>query len=386
MVEILGYKVVGEKELKSLIFYAAIGASVHKTPSGVIISDRYGAGKSYVERTVVTIFPPKRVEQPTSITEESVNYLAENYAGRIVRIDEIHGMEKGLPRIRSWMTEGRIEHWVAPSSEDKVKKTLKIIGEGCPVFLTSTTGNVEPQFARRNWVVFCDLSKDQTKQIHQYQDQKWKHPKIYFKPHEDKTALLSKAASYVMDNAKPVLIPFQFIFPPEDVRSRGDKERFCQLIANSANWHMLQRERLRMPDNEEYIIAEEQDFNIALDVATPFLKTTLTGLDKVSLQVLEFMGQKETSDPQYEFTIKEIQVGVRKEDGRSYSERYLREKLDLLEQDNRVSVNKDTKPHKITLLAREPSSIEGVIKIIDHGESILEEYKKEGELIEPQAD
>jgi len=343
-VRILAHRIVGEDNLKMLLFYNSIGAVVHKTPSGAVICDRYGVGKSYVERTIASIFPSNRVEQPTSLTEEAVNYLAESYSGKIVRIDETYGMEKGLPRIRSWMTEGRIEHWVAPSSEDKDKRTRKISSEGCPVFMTSTTETPEPQFARRNWILFCDVSREQTDRIHAFQDDRRKLPKIYFKPQEDETALLSRSVCYVMDNGRPVLIPFKFSFPSEDVRSRGDKDRFDQLIMDVANWHMLQRRRLRISDDEEYIIAEEQDFYIALEVATPFLKTTLSGLDKTSLQVIEFMQARVKEDPTIVFTIKIIQAGVRKEDGSAYSEQYLREKLELLERDNKVSINKDKKP------------------------------------------
>jgi len=186
-----------------------------------------------------------------------------------------------------------------------------------------------------------------------------------------------------MDHGKPVLIPFKYSSPPEDVRSRGDKERFSQLVANIANWRMLQRDRLKVNDGEEYVIAEEQNFNVALEIATPFLKTTLTGLDKTSLQIIDFMLAQESKGTQYGFTIRDIQAGVRKEEGSPFSERYLREKLELLEQDNKVSINKDTKPYKITLLAKQQPSVSGLVKIVDRGESVLDEYENMGEVIGP---
>jgi len=383
-VRILGHRIVGEDSLKALLFYNGIGAVVHETPSGAIVCDRYGLGKSYVERMVAGVFPKSRVEQPTSITEEAVNYLAESYKGRMVRIDELHGMEKGLPRIRSWMTEGRIEHWIAPSSEDKVKKTRKIIGEGCPVFMTSTTQTPEPQFARRNWILFCDPTVEQTKRIHDYQDERWKFPKVYFKPQEDELGLLSKAVCFIMDNARQVKVPYKYSFPSEDPRSRGDKERFSQLIANMANWHALQRRRLKTSDGEEYIIADEQDLNIAFEVVTPFLKTTLTGLDKASLQILEHMQKKQKEDPTIVFTVKIIWDGVRKEDRSRFCEQHIRNRLDLLEEANLVSIDTDTKPYKIILLMNQPASLEGLVKITDDGSATLEEYRKMGEIIEPE--
>ena len=44
--KIISSVIIGESNLKMLCFYLVVGASVHATPSGVIIVDQLGVGKN----------------------------------------------------------------------------------------------------------------------------------------------------------------------------------------------------------------------------------------------------------------------------------------------------------------------------------------------------
>ncbi len=305
--QVLDAHIVGESQLKMLLFYVGLGAAVHSKPAGIIIVDRLGGGKSHAQREVIRVFPD--AYEPTSITQKAVNYLAENFAGKIVRIDEIHGMDEALPIIRSWMTEGRLEHWVAPTGEDEEKVTKRLKVEGCPVFYTSTTKPVEEEMGSRNWMARIDPTIQQTKRVHEHGDFSDFLPDAKFSPWEKKLEFLKEAVTWTMQNAKPVVNPLLVLYPTGDVRVRRDVGRFRQLMKNVANWHQLQRKKLTY-EGKEYIIATKQDYEIAAQVASDYLLSTFTSLDAQSLKIVSYL--REQAEPVTAKTIAvETELGYR---------------------------------------------------------------------------
>lgn len=277
------------------------------------------------------------------------------------------------------MTEGRLEHWVAPSGDDAIKETKKIISEGCPVFITSTTESVELQFSRRNWILHCDTSEEQTSKIHGFQSKRSKYPASYFSPEEEDMVLLRKAVKFVMQNVRPVLIPYSFTFPTTDSKARGDRLRLEELIKNVANWHMFQRKWfIENGIGKEYIISDARDFEIALSVAQPFLTSTLAGLDKTAIALFDYISKLANGDKVEDIGYKDLKL--KKEDGSFMSERWIREKVDALEQAGHVSVNRDEKRHSITLTGKNLQSTSIVIE--DDGAHVMNEYAKMGKIIE----
>jgi predicted transcriptional regulator len=294
--DVLDSLIVGERELKMLCFFLCLGSAVHETPSGLIIIDRLGGGKSHCEKNVVELFPSERVSQPTSYTEQALNYLAENYSGRIVRIDEIFGLEDVLKDLRVWMTNGRLERISAPTSDDKERgqgQAITLAVEGCPVFITSTTKSVDEEYGSRNWVAHVDVSTAQSVRIHARQAIQGMVPGEIFTSESDARDFLSSIIKWMMENAKPVLVPYSYTFPSEDPRTRRDRARFQMLIQAVANWYQLQREIYVAPNGQEYIIASPRDLEIALQVARPYLIESLTSLDAKAIQIIQVLAKSD---------------------------------------------------------------------------------------------
>jgi len=379
---ILGFRIVGETNLKALYFYAAIGAAVSKTPFGVIAVDVLGTGKSYGEREVLRAFPTERVDQPTSLTSKVVNYLGGNFSGRIVRIDELYKKaseekeeEEGLPYIRMWMTEGRLEHW---TSNPETRKEERITSEGCPFFLTSTTYEVGEQIGSRNWIVHIDTSIEQTRRIHEYQRMRHSLPETVFKHEEEQLKFLAQVTRWLMQNAKKVLIPFRFSFPSTEPRNRRELEKLLQLIRCVANVHQLHRKHVAI-DGTEYIIAEIQDFEIALAVCRDFLRSSIATLDKYSLQILAAM----ITEPVRQWKVKEIW-----ETTQMKSESTIRRKLKVLSSQGYVSSEKEegsrnTYVYQLTLRGVELQK-DLDIRIIDDGAWMLPLYDRLSKGEDPQ--
>lgn len=357
---LLGTTIVGEEALKSLHFYQGIGAAIFVTPWGIIIVDRLGTGKSYVQREEADIFPKERVEQPTSLTQKVVLYLADNYKGRIVRIDELFGEQEGLPFIRMWMSEGRLEHWV---TDPDTRERVKIVTEGCPAFWTSTTVEPEEQYGSRNWIASIDTSTAQTKRVHKYQHIGDALPKEFFKERKANKEFLTRLTRWLLQNAKPVVIPFLFSFPTENPRVRRDRPRFSQLIRCVANAYQLQRKTLTY-EGTTYIIAEIADFQEAFRVAEPFLQSSVYTLDKYCLKIIKYM-----EDSFQSVTCPELAKELDMPSATVYR------KMRHLQNRNIADCVEEKRPKRYRLA--EDANIEKVeIKIVDDGSWLNEYYDR----------
>lgn len=371
IVNVLDISIHGERPLKMLLFCCALASSFTDKPFGVIVVDVFGSGKSYVERCLVAFFPKERVEQPTSMSFKVLNYLAEDYQGKILRIDELFGEEEGMPDIRVWMTEGRLERWVTNADTGKAEK--KLTG-GCPCFFTSTTGEVEEQYASRNWLGHTDTSRLQTKGVHHFQYVSDAVPEDFNPEEKQKTDFLTHVIRWLMQNAKPVLIPFRYSFPT-DPRSRRDRMKFQMLIKAICNLYQLQRKSVQF-NGKTYLIAEMQDFEIALQIAEPFLRSTVMTLDKHELAIIDYlqkMGKDET------FTAKELLKAT------NIRHATLHRKLEYLEQQGFIEYTEEpkrgtTNSYRLTEAGTKVSGVE--VKITDDGQWLRDLYPK---LDDPEA-
>lgn len=364
---ILDTVIIGETSLKALHFYVGIGTAFLKTPFGIIIIDIFGSGKSYTQRNMASIFPASRVEQPTSLTMKVVNYLSENFKGRILRIDELFGEEEGMPYIRIWMTEARLEHWVTDRDTWKEKK---IISEGCPVFFTSTTKPVEDQYGSRNWITCIDTSKEQTLEIHNFDFKHDALPENVFIEETDQRAFLTKLITWIMQNAKPVLIPLHFTFPLLP-RARRDRQQFKQLIMCVANVFQLQRKKKTF-GGKEYVVAQKEDFDLALKIASPFIFQTMKTLDKYAMAIVKWAQGRNVDE---NFSIGDFWKEYQEKEAVSYGtiwERFkkLRNAGYIEPIDDIVSGRKTY--YQLTDMGRQKISV--VIELVDDGQWLLDAY------------
>lgn len=340
---ILDFVLVGEYKLKLLTTCCGVLAPL-KQSAGVIIVDPSAIGKSTLLGRIIKLFPHNIIEEPTSFSAKSLNYLAQNFEGRILRVDEIYGAEEGMADLRVWMSEGRLERWIALGEEEGIE-LKKLIVEGAPVFLTSTTQTlVDEQLLTRNWLTHMDASKAQTEAIHQHQAKEFMFPEGFFEEEIKQIKTLKAALRYLFVNAVPVLIPFanRIKFPADDVRARRDYPRFLQLIAAVALIHLLQRPRIKAKDGREYILATPEDFKIALDIAYPFLETTIRGLDKTALEIYNriislYKENEEFTTPTLAPKLKGLRQKV--------SSKTVKSKLDVLEERGLLIADKSKKAH-----------------------------------------
>jgi len=382
--DILDFRIFGESNLKMLYYYASIGAAITKTPFGVIVVDVLGTGKSYGQRELLKVLPSERVDQPTSISDKVVNYLGSRFQGRIVRIDEIYKKaseekeeDQGLPYIRMWMSEGRLEHWV---TDPETRKEIKIVSDGCPLFLTSTTYEVGEQYGSRNYIAHVDTSQEQTKGIHRQQATFDAIPEVLFEHEKKQMMLLTQVSRWLMQNPEDVLIPFDFNFPSAEPRQRRERPKFTHLIKCVANVHQLQRRQMVI-NGVKHIVAEPKDFEIAMAVYKDFLKSSMSTLDKYDLKILEAM----STDHERQWKIKELHAEVRES---VKSEATVRKKLRNLNRQGYVALEQEESRarsylYQLTSRAAELQA-ELDIRILDERPWLLELYDRLSKGEDPQ--
>jgi len=382
--DILDFRIFGESNLKMLYYYISIGAAITKTPFGVIVVDVLGTGKSYGQRELLKVLPSERVDQPTSISDRVVNYLGSRFQGRIVRIDEIYKKaseekeeDQGLPYIRMWMSEGRLEHWV---TDPETRKEIKIVSDGCPLFLTSTTYEVGEQYGSRNYIAHVDTSQEQTKGIHRQQATFDAIPEVLFEHERKQMMLLTQVSRWLMQNPKEVLIPFDFSFPSAEPRQRRERPKFTHLVKCVANVHQLQRKEGEI-EGIKHIVAEPRDFEIAMVVYRDFLKSSMSTLDKYDLKILEAMSM----EPERQWKIKELHAEVRES---IRSEATVRKKLRNLSRQGYVALEQEENRarsylYQLTSRATELQA-ELDIRILDERSWLLDLYDRLSKGEDPQ--
>jgi hypothetical protein len=295
----------GEEELRELIYFLGLGAAVTDRPNGLIIISLPGHGKSYVEEQMMKAFPKERVEQPTSVSEQVLNYLQDSYKGMIVRIDEIFGVAEGMETMRVWMSNGRLERWV---TDPDTHKPIKLTVDGCPALFTSTIEEVEPQYGSRNWITHVTSDPDATRRIHDLQDEQQAAPRGTLDEEAEAVfKFLREATKWVMQNPVEVVVPFRYKFPYHTGLMRREKPKFDNLVKFITQVYQLQRDNFTFKGTK-HVIASEQDFALAKKITSKFFMSTIMVLDEMEMKLLEWARQNSADET---FTTKQAAQATR---------------------------------------------------------------------------
>jgi DNA-binding HxlR family transcriptional regulator len=239
---------------------------------------------------------------------------------------------------------------------------------GCPCFYTTTTKQVEEQYASRNWLGHIDTSRLQTIGIHHEQYVADALPEGFNLEQKDRTEFLTHVIRWLLQNSKPVLVPFRYSFS-KDPRSRRERPKFQMLIKAACNLYQLRRKSVQFK-NKTYLIAEIEDFEIALKIAEPFLRSTVMTLDKHALAVIDHFKTLKVNESA---TTKELLAAI------DIKHATLQRRLQYLERQGFVEFAAEPKrgtptTYRLTEAGRNVSNVE--IKITDDGQWIRDLYGK----------
>jgi hypothetical protein len=285
---ILDKKIVGDSSVKTLVFLISLSSRMKddKVALGAILSGQSSVGKSWIIQNVTKYFPKKDVLFLTRLSSAALNRLKEDLTGKILVIAETTGGINNS-QIRPMLSEHKL---VLLTSEKDAKQnwiTKKIVREGCPALLTTTTSHItDLELETRVFKLGLDTSQQQTKKILEQQAKQSANP-LY--EDWDKDDKMLKKALHLLQPIK-IVIPFASsiakLFPKNKIRARRDFPKFLTLVKVIAFLH--QKQRIKVKD-KNFILADIQDLKYTCKIIPKILMETSTGMTREILDFYDFV-------------------------------------------------------------------------------------------------
>lgn len=270
----LDKQIVGEYKSRKAIFLSLCSVWIENldVPLNSLVSSDSSAGKSFVCKKIIKLFPSEMVEYRSKITPEAFTYWhrGENdwtWDGKICYLEDISQGILDAPTFKVMCSEGSTATIVIR------QRAVNIRVEGKPVMLLTTARtNPSTEILNRFQIVSLDETEKQTEnivfQIAQDKTPEEYDPKLievlsYLKREKIKIPFGEKIALFLKENYSFNLL-----------RLRRDFSRLMALIKASAALYQYQRGR----DPEGYILANEQDYEIAKECINYIQTQTFRGL------------------------------------------------------------------------------------------------------------
>lgn len=286
----LGKNITGEQESVKSTFLSlcSIWLNDMDIPMNTMLSSESSAGKSYVSKKIVDLFPKELVEWRSKISGEAFTYWHTNeddwtWDGKILFLEDISQAVLDSSTFKLMCSEGSY----ATVVKKQKAENLKVNGKPCMLITTaSTTPNTE--IMNRFNVLHLDESAEQTRQIVHKKSlgirNKEYDPKIInslrlLKKHSVKIPFGEMVYNYITAN-----------YGWDNIRMRRDFDRMLSLIRCSTTLHQYQRSEI----NGE-LIATEQDYEIARNAINYMQGMTLKGLVHKLQKAYEFCKEETSS-------------------------------------------------------------------------------------------
>lgn len=346
---------------------------------GVIVRGANSSGKSYFSRSILKPFQ-EFVDEFTSMTPAFMQreFSNKDVNGRIIYIQEIGGKDGGIPyQLHISMSEGRATIGVCEFIGGKWRGQ-KITVKGYPFLWATTTNLVLSQDIQdRTIEIYMDESEEQTKKICRFYaelDSDYFYKEAFKMFSEGCFKMFKRFVWDHIPDGCIVNIPFirgverEFEKHELSVKFRRDYKKITALIKAHAilNWRdrvkvdldsgkIIEKGEPRDVDRffEEYgkngvkprllIIAEWEDFYEVYKLVESSFKPTLTSLDEKDRRILQALRELENEPEPPTYAVLHKKTGIPTPTIRIW-------KIPKLERLGYVIVDRDVKPHRITLL------------------------------------
>jgi len=252
----LDKKIVGETETRKVIFLCCQGRLVENcqvASYNLLVNDDAGAGKDYIVKSVLAIFPKESYIHKTRISPTVFTYWkpVDNWNGIIFYPEDISENVLNSDVFKVMASQGS-------SAVITIKnRAVEVEINGKPVMKTTTASAIpNPELTRRFVIANLDSSEEQTKLIMKRHSEFKKKGII---PEYD--SKYTEAMKY-LQRVKVKILFADLVdenFPSKNIVMRTNYPRFLDFIAASCAFHQFQRKR----DDEGFLLAEKQDYEIA---------------------------------------------------------------------------------------------------------------------------
>jgi DNA primase len=292
----------GEDKNK-LLAYLVMTSRKLPDPLALLILSGSGAGKSYLQDSVLALCPEEDLVKLTSLTDQALFYRGENsLRHKVLALEESAGARGADYAIRNLISARKlvIETTIKNSLTGKLETQVNTVHGPTAVFQTTTNPHADAETRSRFVVVSVDESPAQTRAI--LEKQRRLHTLEALRQKELRRQILRRHHAFQrMLRPLPVINPLEPLlsYPEEYLVVRRDQPKYLQLILAVAFLHQMQRPLRQDPLLGEYLEATLDDIAIANDLAHHAFGTSLADLSQPGRQLLsliaDFMDQKAAS-------------------------------------------------------------------------------------------
>ena len=158
---------VGEDRNIAKVFLAAISKYLPaQYRIHIIVFSQSSAGKTTLLKTVTEPFK-EHVHNYSRFTGAGIDRREESFDGKIILYEQLNGFESSS--LKLLLSEGELTILVADRGADNRIKSVEKRLEGMPVFMTTSTAQIDDELLNRVMPLSMDESEEQTKAIIQKQ-------------------------------------------------------------------------------------------------------------------------------------------------------------------------------------------------------------------------
>lgn len=268
--------IVDERAARRAIFLSLCSCWVKNLQGlpNVLVNSESSAGKSYITKQIIKIFPKEMVEYRTKISPEAFTYWHNpqfepdwNWDGKILYLEDTSQKILDSDTFKVMCSEGSTATVVIK------QRAYDIEIKGKPVMIL-TTANTNPnnEVLNRYTIITLTETPEQTAKILQGQAKKACQTE---QEKYDLTLIHALRALRRVEVNVPFAESLVDTFPKEQLRVRRDFPRFLDFIRASAAFHQYQRE-----NQGNVVIANKQDLDLALEVFNSINTSEVFGLTK----------------------------------------------------------------------------------------------------------
>lgn len=262
--------IAGEENNKRLLYLIAISRKLPTPLSGVLLSPS-GTGKSALIENISLVTATEDLFHFSRLTDTALYHHSRNsLRHKLIIVDEADALTpEVLVALRVLQSRGALtQSYVVRDSLSGAVQTEFAETRGPVAVLTSTAGEMEEQALSRAFLISVDDSPEQTQRVMETQRRLRCDPECAgAEGHRAKLIKLHHNLQRLLE-ARAVLIPYadRIEFPSYSTKHRRAHEKFLNLISAMALLHQHQRLKQKNSAGEEFIIADERDFNVALQL------------------------------------------------------------------------------------------------------------------------
>lgn len=319
--------IIGE-ERNAFALYLAMTSRKMDDPLPVHTVSSSGAGKSYLQDTVLSLCPEEDLIKLTALTDQALFYKGEDsLRHKCLAVEEVAGAEGARYAVRNLISAKKltIEATIKNPLTGKMETQTNTVYGPTAVFETTTQPNTDAETKSRFILLSIDESAEQTRLI--LIQQRERHTLEAMIARKEREAVRRRHHAFQrLLRPLPVHNPYERLLSYGDDRlaTRRDQPKYLNLIATVAFLHQMQRPVKHNAVVGDYIEVTLDDIAIANDLANELFGASLDDLSSPSRNLACLMAdyvaaqaaQSRTSWEKVDFTRRELREAIKWSDAR----------------------------------------------------------------------